>query len=52
MRHSNECGLANTVVRRLSLVDAVSFVTMRQGRLEDAFAFDPDFEQERFSLVS
>jgi predicted nucleic acid-binding protein len=37
--------------RQLSLVDAVSFITMRQGRLEEAFAFDPHFEQEGFSLV-
>lgn len=37
--------------RLLSLVDAVSFITMRQGKLEQAFAFDPDFEQEGFSLV-
>ena len=37
--------------RLLSLVDAVSFITMRQGKLEEAFAFDPDFEQEGFSLV-
>jgi predicted nucleic acid-binding protein len=35
--------------RFLSLVDAVSFVTMRQGNLEEAFAFDPHFEQEGFS---
>ena len=37
--------------RLLSLVDAVSFVTMRQRNLADAFAFDPHFEQEGFSLV-
>ncbi len=35
----------------LSLVDAVSFVTMRQGNLEEAFAFDPHFEQEGFLIV-
>jgi len=38
--------------RQLSLVDAVSFVTMRQRSVADAFAFDPHFEQEGFSLVS
>ena len=38
--------------RQLSLVDAVSFVTMRQKGIEDAFAYDPHFEQEGFSLVS
>jgi hypothetical protein len=30
----------------------VSFVTMRQKSLVEAFAFDPHFEQEGFSLVS
>lgn len=38
--------------RLLSLVDAISFVTMRQGHVADAFAFDPHFEQEGFSIVS
>jgi predicted nucleic acid-binding protein len=38
--------------RLLSLVDAVSFVTMRQSHMDEAFAFDPHFEQEGFSLVS
>jgi predicted nucleic acid-binding protein len=38
--------------RQLSLVDAVSFVTMRQRHLAEAFAFDLHFEQEGFSLVS
>lgn len=37
--------------RLLSLVDAVSFVAMRQTKVEEAFAFDPHFEQEGFSLV-
>jgi uncharacterized protein len=37
--------------RHLSLVDAVSFVTMRQADLDEAFAFDPHFEQEGFSTV-
>lgn len=37
--------------RRLSLVDAVSFVTMRQRNIGEAFAFDPHFEQEGFTLV-
>ena len=35
--------------RQLSLVDAVSFCTMRQANLTEAFAFDPHFEQEGFS---
>jgi len=38
--------------RSLSLVDAVSFVTMRQTGLLEAFAFDPHFEHEGFSLTS
>jgi uncharacterized protein len=37
--------------RQLSLVDAVSFVTMRQRHVAEAFAFDPHFEQEGFALV-
>jgi predicted nucleic acid-binding protein len=37
--------------RLLSRVDAVSFVTMRQRNLSEAFAFDPHFEQEGFSLI-
>jgi len=38
--------------RQLSLVDAVSFVTMRRRNLDEAFAFDPHFAQEGFSLVT
>ena len=38
--------------RDLSLVDAVSFVVMRQRGLEHAFAFDPHFEEEGFSLLA
>lgn len=37
--------------RLLSLVDAVSFVMMRQRSVGEAFAFDPHFEDEGFSLV-
>ena len=37
--------------RQLSLVDAVSFVVMTQRRLDEAFAFDPHFEQEGFALT-
>jgi predicted nucleic acid-binding protein len=37
--------------RLLSLVNAVSFVTMRQRKVDEAFAFGPHFEQEGFSLV-
>jgi predicted nucleic acid-binding protein len=38
--------------RKLSLVDAVSFVTMRQRNIEAAFAFDPHFEKAGFTLVN
>ena len=44
--------LLERTVRRLSLVDAVSFVVMRQRRVDEAFAFDPHFEQEGFTPVS
>ena len=37
--------------RLLSLVDAVSFVAMRQAEVSEAFAFDPHFAQEGFALV-
>ncbi len=38
--------------RRLSLVDAVSFIAMRQRNINQAFAFDAHFEAEGFLLVS
>jgi predicted nucleic acid-binding protein len=38
--------------RRLSLVDAVSFVAMRRRGIAEAFAFDPHFEDEAFALVT
>lgn len=50
----HEAGLDLLLQRRrrlLSLVDAVSFVVMKQRGLDEAFAFDPHFEQEGFSLV-
>ena len=36
--------------RRLSLVDAASFVVMRARGMEVAFAFDPHFAEEEFRL--
>jgi len=51
----HEAGLDLLLQRRkrlLSLVDAVSFVMMRQRKIGEAFAFDPHFEAENFSLVS
>jgi len=38
--------------RRLSLVDAVSFVCMRRERIDRAFAFDRHFSDEGFRVVS
>ncbi len=51
----HEAGLDLLLDRRkrlLSLVDAVSFITMRNRKIVDAFAFDPHFEQEGFSSVN
>jgi uncharacterized protein len=44
--------LERTGKRRISLVDHVSFLVMRERRVERAFAFDPDFEAEGFRLLS
>ena len=38
-------------VRDLSLVDAVSFLVMRQRRLDEVFAFDRHFRDEGFTLL-
>ena len=38
--------------RQLSLVDAVSFATMRQRGIDDVFVFDQHFDQEGFAPVS
>lgn len=37
--------------RQLSLVDCVSFTTMRELRLETAFAFDRDFVDQGFRVL-
>jgi len=39
-------------IRRLSLVDAVSFAIMKRDRIEEAFAYDRHFEQAGFALIS
>lgn len=39
-------------IRDLSLVDAVSFLVMRQRRLDEAFAFDRHFREEGFTLLN
>jgi len=54
-RSSHEEGLDLLLDRRrksLSLVDAVSFVSMRRQAIEEVFAFDPDFEREGFTALS
>jgi predicted nucleic acid-binding protein len=38
--------------RLLRLVDAVSFAAMRQRGVDEAFAFDPQFEAEGLSVVA
>jgi len=51
---THEAGLDLLLERKrrdLSLVDAVSFIVMRRRGLEHAFAFDPHFEDEDFSLL-
>ena len=37
--------------RRLSLVDAVSFVFMEQNRITDVFAFDSHFRKRGFNVL-
>ncbi len=36
--------------RGISLVDCTSFIVMRRRRVERAFAFDPDFKEQGFSV--
>ena len=36
--------------RGLSLVDCLSFLVMREYKVRQALAFDPDFVQEGFEL--
>jgi predicted nucleic acid-binding protein len=50
----HERGLALLLNRRrrdLSLVDAVSFVAIRDNRVENVFTYDPDFAREGFSTL-
>jgi predicted nucleic acid-binding protein len=37
--------------RKLSLVDTVSFITMRARAIDEAFAYDPRFQEEGFAPV-
>jgi uncharacterized protein len=43
--------LLATGARDVSLVDRVSFALMRTAQIVEAFAFDPHFEREGFTLV-
>lgn len=38
--------------RKLSLVDCVSFAIMKDHRIQQAFAFDDDFEKAGFEILS
>ena len=44
--------LAQSVKRRVSFVDQVSFLVMRSRGVETTLAFDSDFEEEGFRLYS
>jgi predicted nucleic acid-binding protein len=37
--------------KKLSLVDCVSFITMRHFRLENVFGFDRHFDQQGFNIL-
>ncbi len=53
-RDLHEQGLDLLLARpagRLSLVDAVSFAIIRRRRIPQAFAFDPDFENEGIAVL-
>ena len=43
--------LLDRQIRDLSLVDAVSFLVIRQRQIERVFVFDRHFEEEGFGLV-
>jgi predicted nucleic acid-binding protein len=36
----------------LSLVDAVSFLLMREEGIDEAFAYDRHFEREGFAIIA
>ena len=44
-------GWARQDSRDVSLVDAVSFAVMRERKIDEAFAFDQDFERAGFDLL-
>ncbi|MGD1969635.1 MAG: PIN domain-containing protein [Desulfobacterales bacterium] len=37
--------------RKMSLVDCVSFITMRHYKIENTFAFDKHFEEQGFTIL-
>jgi len=37
--------------RKLSVVDCISFIVMRQQQTETAFAFDAHFSEQGFTVV-
>jgi uncharacterized protein len=43
--------LERSSLRRVSLVDHVSFLVIKERRVEKAFAFDPDFARAGFQLL-
>ena len=43
--------LERSSLRRVSLVDQVSFLVMNERRVQKAFAFDPDFARAGFQLL-
>ena len=52
MLHDRAVAWLRTASRaRTSLVDAVSFVVMGDRGMDQAFAFDPDFEEAGFRLL-
>ncbi|MGH2706409.1 MAG: type II toxin-antitoxin system VapC family toxin [Actinomycetota bacterium] len=51
MHHEGSAAWLSAGRRGASLVDWVSFQTMRREGVEEAFAFDPDFAQEGFRLL-
>jgi predicted nucleic acid-binding protein len=51
VRETAVAALLAADVRRVSLVDRVSFELMRRWELEAAFAFDDDFDRQGFACV-
>jgi predicted nucleic acid-binding protein len=43
-------GARGTGEKRISLVDCMSFIVMRRGGIERVLAFDPDFQDQGFTI--